>query len=214
MSTERVKCRDCDNMILPQTAVANGGICAQCVQVPSEIRQKSRNYRHDLASGIVFRHTEQELALARQPVEFGRTDTRWQPDPEYYAKDGVTSVQDAIRQAVDASKGNVFLVSMSGSRLNLSFTAKYGVCEYQNEELGDFLYAYSEHNLACQVPVEEHVVQACPCCGVGTFWYPSRFHMPRDLAFNIVRTLVANGVPADVSWLDQGDISHTSRGQG
>lgn len=34
MATERVKCEICDSMVLPATAQANGGLCAQCVKVP------------------------------------------------------------------------------------------------------------------------------------------------------------------------------------
>jgi hypothetical protein len=30
---ERVKCTECDNMILPQTAEDNDGLCAPCVSV-------------------------------------------------------------------------------------------------------------------------------------------------------------------------------------
>ena len=39
MATERVKCGICDSMILPSTAEANGGLCAQCVKIPPSRRQ-------------------------------------------------------------------------------------------------------------------------------------------------------------------------------
>lgn len=49
---------------------------------------------------------------------------------------------------------------------------RLGVCEYQNEKSGDYLYAYTPENLRCQAMHEEHIVQVCPCCGVGLLWYP------------------------------------------
>jgi hypothetical protein len=38
MATERVKCGICQSMILPATAQANGGLCAQCVKIPPSRR--------------------------------------------------------------------------------------------------------------------------------------------------------------------------------
>lgn len=34
MTTQRVKCAICDNSVLPATAQANEGLCAQCVKIP------------------------------------------------------------------------------------------------------------------------------------------------------------------------------------
>lgn len=34
MTTQRVKCAICDNTVLPTTAQANEGLCAQCVKIP------------------------------------------------------------------------------------------------------------------------------------------------------------------------------------
>lgn len=34
MATQRVKCAICDNRVLPATAQANDGLCAQCVKIP------------------------------------------------------------------------------------------------------------------------------------------------------------------------------------
>ena len=38
-ATERVKCAICDSMILPATAQANNGSCAQCVKIPPSRRE-------------------------------------------------------------------------------------------------------------------------------------------------------------------------------
>lgn len=38
MTTQRVKCAICDNTILPATAQANEGLCAQCVKIPPSER--------------------------------------------------------------------------------------------------------------------------------------------------------------------------------
>jgi hypothetical protein len=113
------------------------------------------------------------------------------------------------------SNGNVFLVTENGGQLNLGFTERYGVCEFQNQESGEFRYAYSDANLRDQVPKELHVVQACPCCGVGMLWYPSRYHMPRERAFSIIENAVANRPTPDVQWLASiDDISYTQPGRG
>jgi hypothetical protein len=120
----------------------------------------------------------------------------------------------AIAAAQSESEGNVFLVTENGGQLNLGFTEAYGVCEYQNEESGEYRYAYSESNLREQVPEDLHVVQACPCCGVGMLWYPSRYHMHRDKAFSILENAVANRDTPGVEWLETDDFSYTERGRG
>jgi hypothetical protein len=38
MAVERVKCTICSNMILPATAAANAGLCAQCIKIPPSKR--------------------------------------------------------------------------------------------------------------------------------------------------------------------------------
>jgi hypothetical protein len=120
----------------------------------------------------------------------------------------------AIAAASSAAEGNVFLVSAHGGQLNLGFTRRYGVCEYQNHESEEFRYAYSDANLREQVPEELHVVQACPCCGVGMLWYPSRYHMPREQAFSILEDAVAHHDTLGVRWLETDDFSRTQRGRG
>ena len=214
MKVERVKCVECDAMILPQTAAKYRGMCAQCGNIPEWLRNEQQKYERDLKAGTVFMPSEEELGSATTPHEFGMSDTAWNLEPEYYADTDSGTVNDVISQTVQQTNGNVFLVSTSGGRLNLSFNEMYGVCEYQNEEAGDYLYAYTQGNLREQVPEDQHVVQACPCCGVGMLWFPSRFHMPRNAAFDIVSSVVSGKVPSEAEWLDSGDFSRTSRGKG
>lgn len=211
--TERVKCIECENMILSETALRNAGLCGQCVKISPELRAKSRQYERCLAGKLVFQPSDEELASTSIPSEL--LTARWQLQPEYYAENHKDSVMAVIAEAVSESKGNVFLVTESSGQLNLGFTERYGVCEYQNQETGEFCYAYSDANLREQVPKELHVVQACPCCGVGMLWYPSRYHMPRERAFSILKNAVANRAMPDVHWLASiDDISYTQPGRG
>ena len=55
-TTERVKCALCDSMILPATAQANGGLCAQCVKIPPS--------RRELAAAVHAEPNPFERALA------------------------------------------------------------------------------------------------------------------------------------------------------
>ena len=210
--TDRVKCSECDNMILPQTAASNDGLCGQCVKIPPELRAAKREYERQLADGIVFVPSDRERSTASIPAEI--TAGQWEPQPDYYAANKMDSAMAAIAAAKPQSNGNVFLVMENGGQLNMGFTERYGVCEYQNHEAGEFRYAYSESNLQEQVSEELHVVQACPCCGVGMLWYPSRYHMPRDRAFLILENAVANRGTPGVEWLETDDFSYTSRGLG
>jgi len=213
MDAERVKCTECGAMIVPETAAKYGGMCAHCGDMPEWLRQQRRDYERDVAAGALFLPNKAERASARIPRDFGLPDTRWNLEPEYYA-DSNSTVREVISKAAAEPHGYVFLVSTVGSRLNLAFTEKYGVCEYQNEAAGDYQYAFTCSNLREQVPAGLHVAQACPCCGVEMLWFPSRFHMPRENAFRIISSVVSNGIPSDVEWLDSGDFSQVERGRG
>ncbi|QDU97050.1 hypothetical protein [Lignipirellula cremea] len=210
--TQRVKCAECDNMILPQTAADNDGLCAQCVKISPELRAEKREYERQLAEGLVFTPSPAERANSKLPPELA--NGQWQLQPEYYAERNFESAMDAIIAAKTESGGNVFLVTDDGGQLNLGFTDRYGVCEYQNQDTGDFRYAYTKSNLREQVPEELHVVQACPCCGVGMLWYPSRYHMPRDRAFSLLENAVSGCESPGVEWLETDDFSYTEHGRG
>jgi hypothetical protein len=159
----------------------------------------------------VFVPSSTELESAKLPDDLSGA---WQLEPDFYSKRDTDSIPEIIARAAQQSRGDVFLVSDAGGRVNLSFTQKYGVCEYQNQDSGDFLYAFTQANLREQVPKELHVEQACPCCGVGLFWFPSRFHMPREIAFDIISAIANQTIPDGVRWLDSGDFSYTSLGHG
>lgn len=217
LAVERVKCAECDNMILPQTAAANAGLCAPCAKTPEYMRRARREHESKLASGAWFTPSPRERSTAKRPAEFGDPSAAWSPEPEYYKDSAAQSAWEVIDHAAGQPEGHVFLVSNCGGRLSLAFNEALGVCEYQNEETGDNLYAYTPENVAEQVSADRHLVQACSCCGVGLLWYPSRFHMPRRSAFAIFSGLalgrsVVPAVPAE--WLDCGDISYTARGRG
>jgi len=208
--TDRVKCIECDRMILPQTAADNDGLCGRCVQKSPEHRE----FERQVADGSAFMPSDKERASSRFPHEF--FSARWELQPDYYAERNVHSAIAAIAAAKSESVGNVFLVTGTEGHLNLGFTERYAVCEYANQESGEFRCAYSESNLRCQVPKELHVAKACPCCGVVMTWYPSRFHMPRDKAFLVLENLVANRHTPGVDWLETDDFSYwfTDRGRG
>jgi hypothetical protein len=214
MAIERVKCRECDNMVLPQTAAKYGGLCAPCGNTPEHLRKERRDHERRRASGAYFVPDEREKSSAKRPNDLFDPRTLWKLDADFYGDRPEMSVGDAVAEARTRMKGNIFLVCDSGARLNLSFTEQYGVCEYHNQRMGDFLYARTPANVKEQVDGGSHVVQACPCCGVGTLWFPSRCHMPRANAFEIFEAFALGRGARSAEWLDPGDISHTGRGKG
>lgn len=222
----RIKCRKCDNMILPQTATDNDGLCGVCAKssrmlsmFPEEICTKVENekaeYDRRLREGLVFTPSESELDGALTPRELTDSATRWKLQPEFYAERSEASPNDAISQARREIKGNVFLVSDADGQLNLGFTARLAVLEYQNEGDEHLRCAYSlNKNLRSQVSEDDQVVQACPCCGVGLLWYPSRYHMPREFAFAILESAMKRAAIAEVAWLETDDFSYADCGVG
>lgn len=211
--TERVKCVECENMILPDTAARHGGLCARCAKIPAEQRAAMRAHEARVASGLVLMPSEEELSSASTPLEL--LTAQWLLQPEYYAERNAGTVMNVIEQAKSTLRGNVFLVTASGCQFNLGYTHDYAVCEFQNPETGEFRYAYSASNLRQQVSHEDHVVQTCPCSGVGLLWYPSRYHMVRATAFAILEHIVNHGEGPPVRWLAMSeDISFTRPGRG
>ena len=112
---DRVKCIECDNMILPHIAAANGGLCAQCVKLFPELRAKKREYERRLAVGLVFTPSDEERATSSIPDELHTG--QWQLQPEYYAESNIDSPMGAIAAAELESQGNVFLVTENGLSL-------------------------------------------------------------------------------------------------
>jgi len=202
-------------MILPATAAANGGLCAQCIKISPEDRDARRSFELALAKGDLWRPSEAEFASVRTPPSL--IQGTWNLEPEYYQAEQHLTVCELVERAASHQANEVFLISDCGSRLLVSLNSQYGVCEFQNEEERDWRYAYSEENLRSQVPKSLHLSQLCPCCGVGIAWYPSRTHMPRATAIEILSNIVVCSPSeslARVQWLELGDIFRYLQGRG
>jgi hypothetical protein len=62
--TDRVKCSECDNMILPQTAASNDGLCGQCVTMSED--QRRFVFPTDRVDGLEVRRTFSFLTVAKR----------------------------------------------------------------------------------------------------------------------------------------------------
>jgi hypothetical protein len=229
MTTQRVKCSDCDNMILPDTAMRYDGSCKPCSQLSQEARRELREHDRLLKAGLLFVPSEEELATARRFDELEPLNEMWRPafGEEEEGEEGEAepeSVHQLLEESLTCEKGLVSLSNEGGRRLLLSFNREFGVCEYQDQDGDGSFYAYTQQNLEVQVPPDLHLAQSCSDCDVDVFWYPSRFHMRREHAFAVIaRILDATGedVPARLSrehppvrWLKVGDISRVDGGRG
>ncbi len=210
----RVPCTECENLILPATAERNGGLCAQCVKLSAEARQAGRDFDTAVKSGELWVPSESELSSAQTPAAL--RDATWSLEPDYYAGQPELTVEKVVLQACEGGTDDVFLYSAPERRLLVCLNYNYGVCEYQDRERDDWRYAYSVENLASQVPENLHIGQPCACCGAGLGWYPSRFHMPREQALSILKSVVDPSTPpaVQVQWLELGDISRYGPGKG
>jgi hypothetical protein len=200
--------------MLPATAAKNNGLCAKCANISLEQREAMRRFERELAEGVLFVASATELGSARVPAELIHPTTRWALQPDFYADQLDHTVLEIIEKAKGEVEGHVFLVSESQGELNFGFTRRYAVLEYQSDKTQEFMYARVEGNLRKQVDGTEHVGQACPCCGVGMLWYPSRCHMPRFEGFRLLTDVAGGRVLQGVTWMDLGDFSYTSRGKG
>jgi hypothetical protein len=215
MTTERMKCAECESMILLSTAEANGGLCAQCVKVSPEEREASRAFDASLALGELWRPSEAEISTARTPSSL--SGGNWHLEFDYYSDHPELTVAEVCRRVSTGELSVAFLASDSGEHLLVSVNSEYGACEYQNDRESDWRYAYCNENLTSQVPKNLHLPQPCACCGVGLGWYPSRTHMPRTIALQIL-SAIATPSPSTtlpmVQWLELGDISRYAKGCG
>ena len=138
---------------------------------------------------------------------------RWQLQPEYYAERKLDSAMEAIIAAKTESDGNVFLVTDDGAQFNLGFTDRYGVCKYQNEDTGDFRYAYTESNLREQVrrtytSYKRVRAVVLECFGIRA-----------DITCRVIGRSRCSKTPSptasrDVEWLETDDFSYTEHGRG
>jgi hypothetical protein len=214
MDEIRVKCQECDNMILARAAEANNGLCGQCVGLSERQRAERRAYIESLQSGQAYSPSAKELASAVSFTAVEPEPGQWALHPEYYANEPDQTIASTLDRAVLAPNGNVVLNSASGGTLILAFNSTYGACEYRNDTTDTLLLAHSSENASSQVPEDLQLCQICACCGVGLLWYPSRFHMPRHRAFECVDALIRGTVVDDVRWLDADEISFTQPGRG
>jgi hypothetical protein len=214
MSEIRIKCSDCDRMILPATASRNGGLCGRCAKLSPSERAAKRAFVEALKAGTLYRPNPGEMATALPLADVEPKGSTWSPHGEYYAGTEDCDLASIVDDATQASQGYVVLLSDSGSTFVLAFNDMYGVCEYRNEEAGKYLLAYTPENASAQIPYDLHLGQICACCGVELLWYPSRYHMPRHRAFACLNAVLHRAAEADVQWLDAGDFSETSRGRG
>ena len=83
MDVERVKCTECDAMILPRTAAKYGGMCAPCGAMSESLLEERHEYERDLESGTVFTPSIKERESATTPAEFGAPDSVWELEPEF-----------------------------------------------------------------------------------------------------------------------------------
>ena len=201
-------------MILPGAAQANNGLCDQCVGISELQRAERRAYLVSLQSGQAYSPSPKELASAISFASLEPITGQWALRLEYYANEPDQTIASVLDRAVLTPNGNVVLNSASGGTLILAFNSTYGVCEYRNDTTDTLLLAHSSENASSQVPEDLQLCQICACCGVGLLWYPSRFHMPRQRAFECVDALIRGTVVDDARWIDPDDISYTQPGRG
>ena len=109
MTVERVKCVECDHMILPQTAAANGGLCTPCAKTPEWLRGARMEYESKLSSGELFTPSQEQRGTAKRPTEFADPAASWSPEPEFYKDREARSPQEVIDLAATQPQGHAFL---------------------------------------------------------------------------------------------------------
>ena len=214
MSTDRVKCIECDNMILPSTAEKNDGLCAPCVSTPADLRQKTREFKEKVESGQLQVSNEQ-LSNSKNNQDLNLLTQIWSLDSEYYNDQTLDKVDAQIEKIRSKDQDSLHLYSNNGSRINFVFNKEYSVCEYHDEEFNDFVFVYNENNATNQVSECFQLEQSCPCCGVGIFTYSSHCHMPRNQGFKILYDILGKQTSGiNYKWLELDDLSYVSPGFG
>jgi hypothetical protein len=212
-AVERVKCTDCTAMILPRTARDNAGLCGRCAKLCPASRADRKAFHRSVTSGDAFAPSAAELASGAVPEFLADRATNWRPEPEFYAGTPITNAAQALAEASSKRTGQVYLTAGKDIWLELAFNEARGVCYLTHAPSSLVRYAFTSTNERQQVSADQHLLQGCPCCGVGLQWFPSRFHMPRKTAFEITAAIAA-GKAAPCTWLDAGDFSRTRQGFG
>ena len=98
-------------------------------------------------------------------------------------------------------------------RLCLSFNGLYGVVTYSGVET-DHRYARHSQNIGEQIHEDAQLGRNCACCSVGLETFPSRCHMPRDVAFLVFERAALAGKFDLTDWLIIEDMILTEDGEG
>ena len=208
---QRVKCTDCDNLILATTAADNDGLCGVCAQLSPEYRSELREFRRRLAAGEVFKPSQRELESRLAEAELPGNAVIWLPDG-CTSGDGCDTAAAAVEIARGLPQGDVFLKSPSG-RLCLAFNSLYGVVTYSSVD-ADYRYARHSQNMGEQIPEDAQLGRNCACCSVGLETFPSRCHMPRDVAFSVFEQAALEGKYDATDWLIIENMDLTEDGEG
>ncbi len=206
-------CIDCGAVILASTAARLEGLCAQCAKQSPGARAQNRDFLKRLRTSEVFLPSPPELGSARDSDALLRPRRSWRIDD---TDTDLVPSPSTLRPFLELPSGQLFLVSDAHERLSLVFGPSFAVLEYHLETGDDRRYAYTDLNARAQIDRVSQLDQSCPCCGVGMFWYPSRFHMPRSLAFELLLHATTGQAPRIAyKWLEyDDDITHASPGRG
>lgn len=210
---DRTRCDECDSIILLATAIKNEGVCASCDKLSTESRQAIKTHRNQIVTGEIYHASNNDLLTAKGSDKIMTPGSPWKLEPSFYDGHAATSIDEAIKLAMCEPNGYVFLVNDLGESLNLSFTEIYAVCTFQTPGSDSGFYARTPDCLSTQVIARHHVPEACPCCGEGIGWFPSRFHLPRKTAFELLQRLI-NSKSGSEMWIPTGDYALTTAGKG
>src|SRR5262245_26073896 len=105
MDEIRVKCQECDNMILPSAAEANNGLCGQCVGSSERERAERRAHIESLQSGQAYSPSPKELASTVSFAALEQKTGQWALHLEYYANEPDETIASALDKAVLALNG-------------------------------------------------------------------------------------------------------------
>jgi hypothetical protein len=194
-------CQECGVLVLPQTALANDGMCINCGGRTPEQRAFIRERKRRVASGEAFVPTPEEVASATD-VHAMLAGQSWQLQKEFYANKGVPGIEAAVNEVIRSPNGgSVYLTNEREDQFDFSLNEKFGVLTFIGGEEGGFWYACTAENVRVQVPEASQVVRGCPCCGVGLYHFASRFHMPRTRAIEEVALFMGGASASDTKWL-------------
>lgn len=210
---DRIQCNECGSRILLATAIKNEGACAICAKLSVESRQAIKTHRNRIATGDIYHVSNNDLLTAKSSDKIMTSDSPWTLEPNFYDGHAATSIDEAIKLAMREPNGHVFLVNDLGENLNFSFTEIYAVCTFQTLGSDSGFYARTPDCLNTQVEARYHAPEACPCCGEGIGWFPSRFHLPRKTAFELLQRLI-NSKSGSEMWIPTGDYAFTTAGEG